>query len=184
MNSALRSFAVLGLLACASDDPTKGGASPEPTEPTEPSEPVVSTDGSTEVPVLPRGVATVSPVELGAQVDTAVLVCDGDEAIASVDLVGQADRIELDLVTDAVTPVAMTRSSTDEDEVWRTYEGATACDASVGATMVIRSFRGADQLDCAVFGPQVDEVLAGQLDELLTGAGRPGAEGCHNLSGH
>ena len=178
MTYALRSMALLGLFACATDPDQAGSSDPADTEP------VVSTDGTTEVPVMPRGVPTLAPSELDARVDTAVVRCNGDDGTVSVDVVGQADRVEIDLVHNTVTRVTMTRASTDEAEVWRTYEGTAPCSVATNATMVIRSFRGDTEFDCAVFGPQTDETLAGANDDMLEGASRPSAADCHGLSGH
>jgi hypothetical protein len=185
MSNVTRAVLLLALAACgepASND-IKGGG--EPTAP--PVDDVIPvTDANGEVvPEMPRGLPTIAPQDLTVRIDAAVLRCEGNMAGAvDVDTTGHADRIEVDLIgADVVTVVANLGATTSAEAVWRSFHGATTCEAVTGATAVLRAYRGDALVDCAVTGPETAVFLAGEHDAWLSDEGRAGAAGCHSLSG-
>lgn len=176
--SALRLSVLLAIAACGvgeGDPKVDPPGTPPGTDP-------VTVDPTSTVPTTPElGVPVVAPADLPVRVDAIDVRCDGATARVFVDVIGPADRLELDLIAAEAHAVAMAPVSTDPDTVWRRFEGEVSCALAEGSTRVLRASRAGELLDCSVVGPARDEALAGQFDERLQAAGRPGAASCHAL---
>jgi hypothetical protein len=176
MSSIVRISLFLGLVACGSQAESNG--------PTDPPQVTTAPDG-TVVPELPRGVDTVPAEELVVRLDGAIVTCDGDVATIHVDTMGYADALTVDFVDSDVTTVVLTMNEGEPGAIWRSFHGEAPCTATIASgSMVLRAERDGKAVDCAVAGPDTEQLMAGAMIELLTEAGRPDLSGCHRLADH
>mgnify|MGYP000533366306 CR=1 FL=1 len=138
--------------------------------------------GSTP-PSTPPTLAVVAPSSIAPFVDAVHTSCAAGDGRWTVETIGHADTVTVDVLADMVTTLEGRLVSEGDDVVWRRFDGEASCEALDGATLVIRADRDGQEVDCAVHGPGRGEALTGQHDAALVTAGRPRVdEACHDIS--
>lgn len=178
-----RILALLSLAACGAGPEAQRTPGDLPTEPV--TTPPVTTPGTLPFDPASRDVPTLRVEDIQAHVDALSWRCEAGTARFDVEAFGLVDGLEIDLVkANMVSTIVADARPVPAEAAWKPFSGSAPCEAVEGATLVLRAFRGGEQVDCAVSGsmPLKADVLAGAHDEVLLEADRPSASDCHDIA--